>query len=134
MSGESEGNFKRQQPDTSPILVIDDDLQIRRFLHLALEDQGFAVVPMADGRSAVEWLTQQRPTLLLLDISLPGTGGIAVADHLRARYGPEVPIIVLTADGRAAEKAQRVGAIAYFHKPFDLYQLIATLRDVLPDH
>lgn len=120
-----------QQPLNGPILVVDDDAQIRQVLQLALEDHGWRTVAVADGQAAVAWLTQQRPAVLLLDISLPGVDGTDVADQVRARHGSAVPIVVLTADERATEKAQRVGAVAYFHKPFDLHQLIACLQRVL---
>lgn len=133
MNGHPAGDGPARGPGDSPILIVDDDAQIRRFLHLALEDEGFAVATVPDGLAAVAWLARQRPALLLLDISLPGVDGTAVATHLRAHHGPGVPIVVLTADGRAAEKAARVGAIAFFHKPFDLPRLIAALRQALGD-
>ena len=64
-------------------------------------------------------------------MGLPLVSGDGVASAIRAQYGTSVPVVVLTADGRAAEKAQRVGAVAYLHKPFELDDLITTVRTAL---
>jgi DNA-binding response OmpR family regulator len=58
-------------------------------------------------------------------------GGDGVAAALRAQHGTAVPVVVLTADGRAGDKAQRVGAIAYLHKPFEVDDLLSTVRSVV---
>ena len=85
----------------------------------------------ADGQEAVEWLTRQRPLLVLLDMGLPIVSGDGVAASLRAHYGTAVPVVVLTADGRASEKARHVGAVAYLHKPFDIDELVRTVYAAL---
>lgn len=115
-------------PSPAPVLVVDDDPHIRRLLEWALEDEGIVVETAADGYEAIARLAQRRPALVVLDMGLPGVDGYAVAESLRATYGGAVPILVLTADGRAAAKAQRVGAFAYFPKPFELDELIATVQ------
>jgi DNA-binding response OmpR family regulator len=67
---------------------------------------------------------------VLLDIGLPDMSGDAVAEGVRAAHG-DVPILVMTADGRAAAKAERVGAAGYFSKPFELDELVAAVRGLL---
>ena len=111
-----------------PILVVEDDPRIREIIRWALEDEGYAVTTAADGRQALERAAAAPPALVVLDMMLPILDGPAVAAGLRAAPRPMPPIVLVTADGRAAEKAARVGAFAYLHKPFDLDDLIAVVR------
>jgi two-component system OmpR family response regulator len=115
-------------PADAPVLVVDDDPTIRQLLRWALEDEGIAVETAADGWQALSYIARRRPALVVLDMGLPGADGYQVADSLRAAHGPNVPIVVITADGRAATKAAGVGAFAYFHKPFELGDLVATVQ------
>ena len=127
------GNTQSVQPGepAAPILVVDDDRNIREMLRWALEEEGLGVETAADGREALERLEQRQPSLMLLDITLPVLGGVEVARGLRARYGDAVPIVAITADGHAAEKARQVGAVSYFHKPFQVDALLDTIRELL---
>lgn len=113
---------------SAPILVVDDDPEIRKMLQWTFEDEGLLVEMAADGRQALRALAQRRPALLILDMGLPGVDGYGVAEAVHAAHGIEVPIVVITADGQAAAKAGRVGAFAYFHKPFDIDDLVATVH------
>lgn len=114
--------------ERGPVLVVDDNAQVRKMLRWALEEEGLAVQTAADGRAAIESIARQRPALVLLDIGLPLVDGDGVARAIRLHHGMTIPIVAITADGRAAEKARRMGAVAYFHKPFDLDQLMAAVR------
>jgi DNA-binding response OmpR family regulator len=117
-------------PPTGPVLLVEDDAAVRRTLEWTLEAEGIAVSAAGTGRVALELAASQRPGLVLLDIGLPDMTGYDVADTIKATYG-EVPIVVLTADGRAAEKAERVGAQGYLSKPFELDELIAMVKQIL---
>ena len=97
----------------------------------ALEDEGLIVGVAADGQQAVEWTVQHRPDLVLLDMGLPVVDGVGVASHIREQYGATVPIIVVTADGRAAIKAARVGAVSFLQKPFEIDMLLESVRSAL---
>ncbi|HTE83117.1 MAG TPA: response regulator transcription factor [Dehalococcoidia bacterium] len=110
------------------ILVVDDDLRTRQAIQWALEDEGFVVDTAADGRQGLERAAKSCPALVVLDMMLPIVDGAAVADGLRAIHGKPPPIVLVTADDRPEEKARRVGAYAYLRKPFDLDDLIATVR------
>lgn len=110
--------------DMPVILVVDDDPDIRQVLHWTLEDAGFAVHTAQDGPSALERAAVHAPALVVLDIGLPDTDGTVLASHLREMCGDHIPVLVMTADGRAAEKAQRAGAYAYLHKPFEDTELL----------
>jgi two-component system response regulator AtoC len=112
------------------VLVVEDDAVVRQALEWTLEAEGIPVAAAATGRRALELAGSQRPGLLLLDLGLPDITGEAVAEGVRATHG-DVPILVMTADGRAAEKAERVGAIGYLSKPFELDELIAVVKRTL---
>jgi DNA-binding response OmpR family regulator len=115
-----------------PVLVVEDEGGMRQTLRWTLEEEGFAVADAATARQAVEAALGARPALVLLDYGLPDGDGADVATALRHHLAEGAPpIVVLTADGRAAEKARRVGAVAYLHKPFDLDELLATVRRAL---
>ena len=109
------------------VLVVDDEPEIVQFVSAALEDEGFAVTTAADGRQALEMAATARPDLVVLDMMLPRLGGEGIAKELRRAHG-DLPILVMTADGRAEEKAQRVGAFAFLSKPFDLHRLVTLVR------
>lgn len=110
------------------ILVVDDDLQIRQTIRWTLEEEGFVVETAADGQEALERATSARPALVVLDMRLPLVDGAAFADGLRRAFTAPPPIVLITADDRPAEKALRVGAFAHLGKPFDLEDLVATVR------
>jgi CheY-like chemotaxis protein len=110
------------------VLVVDDDPDLRLTIQWVLEDEGFQVVTASDGREALDRSRRHRPSLVVLDMGLPVVDGFGVAAGLQETYGGAVPILVVTADGRAAEKAARVGAFAYLKKPFDLDALIASVQ------
>jgi DNA-binding response OmpR family regulator len=110
------------------ILVVDDDWQTRRLIRWALEEEGFVVETASDGQQALERATSARPALVVLDMRLPLVDGTAVADGLRSSLKVPPPIVLITADDRPAEKARRVGAYAYLEKPFELDDLVATVR------
>jgi DNA-binding response OmpR family regulator len=109
------------------VLVVEDDETLREVIKWALEDLGVGVEVAADGQQALDWLARRRPALMVLDVGLPLVSGDGVAAGARSIHG-EVPILLITADGRASEKARRVGAFSYLAKPFDLDQLVSTVE------
>lgn len=117
--------------ESGPILVVEDDAQVRALASWVLEDEGFNVVAVADGRAAIEAARDRRPALILLDWTLPGANGDSVAAELRKLYDDAIPIVLMTSDGRVAQKAARVGAVACFHKPFDVDTLLSSVHQAL---
>ena len=113
------------------VLVVEDDSDLRQTIQWLLEDEGFKVETASDGKEALERARQRKPSLVLLDMNLPILDGYGVASGLHSIYGSAISIVTMTADGRAAEKAQRIGAISYLSKPFELDTLINTVRTVL---
>jgi DNA-binding response OmpR family regulator len=104
---------------------------LRETLRWALEDDGLDVATAIDGPDAVQQASHRQPNLVVLDMSLPGLDGFGVAGELRARYGHQLPILVITADGQPRQKAERVGAYAFLHKPFDVNVLMRLIRQGL---
>ncbi len=110
------------------MLVVDDGRDMLYLLRSVLEDEGLDVATAADDGEALEVAERRPPDLAVLDVTLPVLGGQQVADRLHERHGPGFPILAITADGSAAEKARQMKAFAYLHKPFDLNDLIASVR------
>ena len=113
------------------VLVVDDDPEIRDVVRWLLEDEGWTVETASDGRDALERATRARPALIVLDMGLPIMNGEEVAMRLQDVYVDPPPIIVVSADGRAGEKAARIGAASYLHKPFDVDVLARLVRRTL---
>jgi len=119
-----------KKPET--ILVADDDRVIRRNLALLLRAEGYHAVEAADGDEALASIREKQPVAVLLDLKMPGRGGLDVL----AELGPalaDLPVIVVTAFGgsSAAIEAIRRGAYDYLTKPFDLDEVLLTLRRAL---
>jgi DNA-binding response OmpR family regulator len=112
------------------VLLVEDDPQVRLAIRWTLEAEGIVVEAAATGRHALALAADRRPTLVLLDFGLPDLSGDAVADGLKAAYG-DVPILLLTADGRAAERAARAEAFAYLRTPFEMDELVGVVKRAL---
>jgi DNA-binding response OmpR family regulator len=115
------------------VLVVDDDAEIRDVVRWLLEDEGWVVETASDGREAVEQATRARPALIVLDMGLPIMNGEEVVRRVKAVYADPPPIIVVSADGRAGERAALLGAASYLHKPFDVDELARRVRQTLAD-
>jgi two-component system KDP operon response regulator KdpE len=113
------------------ILVIEDEAPIRRFLRIAIESAGFAMVETERGRAGVERTATDAPDLVVLDLGLPDMDGKAVIAAIRE--WSQVPILVLSVREAEAEKiaALDAGADDYVTKPFATGELLARLRALL---
>ncbi len=113
------------------ILLIDDEVQIRRFLGISLRAQGYRVSDAANGREGLEALATRGADLVILDLGLPDIDGQDVLRELRG--WSSVPVIVLSVRSSEAEKvlALDAGANDYVTKPFGVQELSARLRGLL---
>ena len=113
------------------ILVVGDELEIRRALQRALRAHGYAVLTASSGEEAVELIAKHRPDLVLLDLLLPGVSGLEVCRQVRATSN--VPIIVLSVKDAESEKVEALdlGADDYVAKPFGMDEVLARIRVAL---
>ena len=107
----------------SPILVVDDDDSIRQTVAEILEVEGYRVAEAANGEEALRLLSEDAPSLILLDMRMPILDGWGFARALRER-GIRLPILVMTAAQNARLWAEEIGADGYVSKPFDLDHLL----------
>jgi two-component system KDP operon response regulator KdpE len=116
------------------ILVVDDEIQIRRALTVNLSARGYDVDTAASGEEALTQAASRHPDLVLLDLGLPGIDGIQVVEGLRG--WTKVPIIVLSVRDSEADKvaALDAGADDYVTKPFGMNEVLARLRAALRRH
>jgi two-component system, OmpR family, KDP operon response regulator KdpE len=115
----------------SRILVVDDEPQLRRALKSTLSALGFLVADAASGEAALDRLRTERFDLILLDINMPGLGGIETCRAVRATS--DTCIVMLTVRGRPEDKIRALdsGADGYVTKPFDVNELLARIRATL---
>ena len=114
------------------VLVVDDDRVIRRNLALLLRSEGYEAVEAADGDEALASIRADEPHAVLLDLKMPNRDGLQVLADLGPSLA-DLPVIVITAFGGsvAAIEAMRRGAYDYLTKPFDLDEVILTLKRAL---
>jgi two-component system KDP operon response regulator KdpE len=117
--------------ETRRILVVDDEVQIRRFLRTALTMNQFEVVEAASGAEAVELLARMDVSLIVLDMQLGDMDGLDILRQLRAWSW--APVIVLTVRSREMDKIQafELGADDYLTKPFSIAEFLARVQAVL---
>jgi len=119
-------------PSRKPlILVIDDDPGLLKLMKRDLLSDGYRAITASDGKTGLQLIEDEQPTLVLLDVMMPGLNGFQVCQ--RARRFSDVPIIMLTAKGRLEDVVHGfdIGADDYVVKPFCVEQLLARVKAVL---
>ncbi|MDE2309301.1 MAG: response regulator [Betaproteobacteria bacterium] len=113
------------------ILIVDDDAQIRQLLREYLSGFDMSVVAVADGKAMADALEKESFDLVILDLMLPGEGGLSLCRSLRAKS--DIPILMLTARGEAMDRVVglEVGADDYIVKPFEPRELVARIQTIL---
>jgi len=113
------------------ILVVDDEPQIRRVLKTTLSSQGYVILEAKTGEEAVDVVRKEKPDLVLLDVNMPGVGGIEACREIRR--SSEAPIIMLTVRNAERDKVSALdaGADDYVVKPFGIEELLARIRAAL---
>src|SRR5438445_8560511 len=114
--------------NSATILVVDDEPQLRRVMLATLTDLGYVVIDAKSGEEAMEKFPQETPDLVLLDLNMPGIGGLETCRAIRA--GSDVPIIILSVRNAERDKVEALdaGADDYVTKPFGIQELLARIR------
>lgn len=124
----------RDTPPSPRILVIEDDYANRLLFSDYLTYAGFTVLAIADGQNIDQYLSTFSPSLLLLDLGLPGLDGYQLLERLNPN-GKGLPLPVVIVSGYAFQENQRraiaLGASEYLVKPVRLKELVQTIRAVL---
>jgi DNA-binding NarL/FixJ family response regulator len=118
-------------PTCGPILVVDDDPAFRELVATLLGRVGPPILEAATGEEALEAARSERPSLVLLDVDVPGISGYEVCRELREAYGHQLPIVFVS--GRRTEQLDRVGGLLhgaddYLVKPLAADELLARVR------
>ena len=116
----------RSQEFTLPpkVLLVDDEQEFVQTLSERLNTRNYGSYPVFDGEQALDLLANELPDVMVLDLKMPGIGGIDVLRKTKA-LNPEIEVIVLTGHGSEEDKNEclELGAFAYLHKPVDISQL-----------
>jgi DNA-binding response OmpR family regulator len=115
----------------STVLVVDDEPIVREVVVRYLEQEGFHTLQAADGDAARELLEREEPSIVVLDLMLPGTDGLALCRWIRGHS--QLPVIMVTALGEESDRLTglELGADDYLTKPFSPKELVARVKAVL---
>jgi DNA-binding response OmpR family regulator len=107
------------------VLFVDDDPDLRETVHMMLDLAGYEVRCVQNGQEALAAVAEKMPGVVLLDMLMPIMNGWQCATELRARFGQDVPIVVVTAAEHAHARAAQIGGVAdVLQKPFDMDDLL----------
>lgn len=117
--------------NSAEILIIDDEIQIRKLLEIALDSNGYKTIFAVNGKEGISLAANHQPDLIILDLGLPDEDGQVVLKRLREWY--KKPVIILTVKNTEEEivKALDNGANDYLAKPFRTQELLARIRTAL---
>lgn len=116
------------------ILTVDDDAGIRRLVQLNLQRAGYRVTTAVDGLDALEKIPEDRPDLMIVDVTMPRLDGIELLRRIKGNPDTaSIPVVMLTAKSQDADiqEGSRSGAEAYIPKPFNPRQLLETVQTAL---
>lgn len=115
------------------LLIVEDDDRVARALAVRMRAAGFETTVANDGIAGVRSAVTTQPDAVVLDISLPAGDGFLVAERIQAHVPTRLPIIFLTASRRPdfRERADQLGAVAFFEKPYDAQKLVSALNKAL---
>ncbi len=119
------------------ILVVDDNEDNRELVVKVLKSRGYVMVEAVDGEDALQKAQDERPNLILMDISLPKIDGYEVTRRLKIQEEyRDIPVVALTAHVMKGdkEKAIEAGCVGYIPKPIDVHELPEQVKHYLEDH
>jgi DNA-binding response OmpR family regulator len=121
---------EKKNKATPLILVVDDDSGIRSLLSRYLNEQGYQAATVSDGKGMDQWLLNNQPDMIIMDLMLPGEDGLSLTRKIRTTSN--TPIIMLTARGEEIDRiiGLEIGADDYLPKPFNPRELLARIRAI----
>lgn len=122
------------QSDSKHVLIVEDDEKIAKALALRLKAAGYETSIAHDGLAGFHAAVARKPDLVLLDVSLPAGDGFTVAERIQRNIPWPMPMIFLTASKRPEfrQRAQRLGAVGFFEKPFHANALLTAINKAVP--
>ena len=117
--------------NSKKILIVDDDKDFLKALNIILEDKGYSIVTATEGAQALELARTESPSLILLDIMLPGMNGFKVCRFLKFDENyKDIPIIIISAKSDQEDKrlGKQMGAELYITKPFENGELLQAIK------
>ncbi len=120
--------------DSIRIAYVDDDIELTRLVSGALEEEGWEVIVENDGEAGLEMILVEQPDLIILDVMMPGLTGWEICKYVRSKPDwNSTPILMLTGIGERmnALTAPLYGADAYLDKPFDIDDVVETVRQLV---
>jgi len=110
------------------ILIVDDEPQIRRVLRTTLSAQGYEVMDARSGEEALERVREEHVDMILLDLNMPGMGGLAACREIRSKSDVAIMMLTVRSDEGDKVSALDAGADDYITKPFSIPELLARIR------
>ena len=119
------------KPGTGTILVVDDSVVIRKMVEIALENENYEIVSVATGKDALNYLDDNDPDLIILDIMLSDVNGLDVLKAIKA--SKQIPVVMLSAKDtpRETTKAKQLGADDFIPKPFKDEELVSKIKELV---
>lgn len=117
------------------ILIVDDQMGVRRLLYEAFKETGYDVDMAASGQEAILKVKESAPALILMDMKMPGMNGLEALKEIK-KIRQEVAVIIMTAYGELeiVAQAMKLGVKEYITKPFDLNELTLLVKKTLSDY
>ena len=115
-------------PESETILIIDDEVQIRRLLEITLSSNGYKIISAASGKEGITKAVTHTPVLIILDLGLPDADGLEILKSLREWYHKSIIILSVRSSEEDIVKALDCGANDYLTKPFRTGELLARIR------
>ena len=121
-------------PSGPLVLIVDDDADLREFVRVSLEAEGYEVREAGSAKEGLEALDKDSPDLILLDVMMPQVDGWEMLQRVQERHGVAIPVIMFSGkvDERSAAEATSRGAQGFIGKPFDPRALIESTKQFLP--
>jgi DNA-binding NtrC family response regulator len=117
------------------LLIVEDECQQREALMMLFEAEGYVVLGVQSAEAAMERIHDTTPSMVISDVKLTGADGFTLFENVRKQQSLEtIPFVFITAynDPRAIEKIKSLKAVDYLTKPYNLEDLLATVRRLLP--